>query len=104
MTKQEFIDTVKNLQDQSWGVFETLVDQIDTTEATTSDKISIGSDTFHDIVHRVAQEIETDGFDLISDYDLEMHGNEVTLEGIDYYTARLEESIRTVLEDYFDLK
>ena len=104
MTKQEFIETIKGLQDQSWGVFEQLVDQIDTTEAATGDKISIGSDTLNDIISTVASEIENEGMELVCDYELEMYSNEVTLNSVDFSTRRLEDSIREVLERYFDTK
>ncbi len=104
MTKQEFVQTIKDLQDQSWGIFETLVDQIDTTEATTSDKISIGSDTFKDLVSTIADEIGGDATDMIDDYELEMYSNEVSISDLTLSTRKLEQIIEDVLERYFETK
>lgn len=103
MTKSQFLAQMEVMQAQGFEMFKAIFNELDLTEEK-ADKISIGSDVLEDIVSTIAQEVESDGCDLISDYDLEMHGNEVSLEGIEYSTRRLEETIREVLERYFDTK
>lgn len=103
MTKSQFLAQMEVMQAQGFEMFKVIFNELDLTEEK-ADKISIGSDVLEDIVSTIAQEVESDGCDLISDYDLEMHGNEVSLEGIEYSTRRLEETIREVLERYFDTK
>jgi hypothetical protein len=47
MTKREFIETIKNLQEQSWGVFEMLVNEI---ECEDDGKIKVSEDEYDGLV------------------------------------------------------
>lgn len=45
MTKAQFVQTIKDLQEQSWGIFEYLVDQIE-VDGEKSDKIEITEEDY----------------------------------------------------------
>ncbi len=103
MTKSQFLAQMEVMQAQGFEMFKAIFNELDLTEEK-ADKISIGSELFKEIVEQVAEEIEGEGMDLVCDYDLEMHGNEVSLEGIDFSTRRIEEAVVSVLERYFEVK
>lgn len=54
MTKKEFVETIKSLQDQSWGIFEALVDQIE-LDGEQESKIAISADTYDDMITEFAE-------------------------------------------------
>jgi hypothetical protein len=52
MTKKEFVQTIKDLQEQSWGVFEMLVDKI---EVEKDDRIEVSEDDYDELVESLIE-------------------------------------------------
>lgn len=104
MTKSEFIQTIKSLQDQSWGVFEMLVNEIEAENAAQPTKVVISSELFKDLADSIASEIGGDATGLVDDYELEMYSNEVTISDITLSERKLNHLVAEVLERYFDTK
>lgn len=103
MTKQEFLERMESLQGQGWEVFKAMFNELE-FEKEKSEKISIGSDVFKEIVEQVAEEVGGDAIGLIDDYELEMYSNEVSISDLTLSTRKLESIIEDVLERYFETK
>jgi hypothetical protein len=58
MTKQEFIQTIKSLQDQSWGLFESLVDQIE-VENKKDDRLPLSQEKYDNLVKKLISELNS---------------------------------------------
>ena len=52
MTKKEFIETIKSLQEQSWGVFEMLVNEIEVED---DGKIKVSEDEYEGLVDELLE-------------------------------------------------
>lgn len=103
MTKSQFLAQMEVMQSQGFEMFKAIFNELELTEEK-ADKISIGSELFKELVEQIAEEVDDQGMDLVVDYDLEMSGNEVSLEGIDFSKRRIEEAVNDVLHRYFDIK
>jgi hypothetical protein len=88
MKKEKFLELASELFDQSTNLKE-------------EEKIQIESNFFDEIVDQIGSEINDLGRDLVGDYDLELYGNEVTLESIRVDLALVEKIIKEVMERYF---
>ena len=44
------------------------------------------------------------GVGLIEDYDLEIYSREITLERVDFNLRDIENNVRSVLKEYFEIK
>ena len=88
MKKEEFLALAEQLFDQSNPVAgET--------------KIPLDQNTYAEIVDQISSEIFESGMDLVEDYELEMYSNEVTLERVNFNLRDIENSVRSVLNNYF---
>jgi hypothetical protein len=103
MTKQEFLQRMEVMQGQGFEIFKAMFNELDFSEEKT-EKISIGSDTFKDLVSTIAEEVGGDATDMIDDYELEMYSNEVSISDLTLSTRKLEQIIEDVLERYFETK
>jgi len=88
MKKEKFLELASQLFDQ-------------TTNLKEEEKIQIESNFFDEIVDQVSSEINDMGMEIIEDYDLELSGNEIYLDGCRISISRVEKTIKEVLERYF---
>jgi len=88
MKKEKFLELASQLFDQ-------------TNELEEDEKIPLQKDLMDEIVDQIGSELYEEGFELIEDYDLELNGNEIYLEGCRLNITKLEKRIKEVLERYF---
>lgn len=98
MTKQEFFDTVVELNNQSIPVLKALVDQIDEPQT-----VTISRDTLDTIVYEIVKNLRALGTDLVSSYELSMYNNEVCLDDVEIDESEVEDIIKAVIEDNIDI-
>ncbi len=104
MTKQEFLKTIIKLNNESVNVFTDLVNQIDTTEEREYEQPKISSRVLTDIVHEVYLNLVEEDTNVISDYELSMQYNEVSLDRIDFNESRVKMIVEDVLNSYFKIE
>jgi len=68
----------------------------------TSDSFEITDEMVNEISSNITEELESEGTDLIDDYDLSMNYKEVELESIDFDTSKIKSIIQDALETYID--
>jgi hypothetical protein len=88
MKKDQFLELASQLFDQSTNLKE-------------EEKIPLQKDLMDEIVDQISSEFFDSGTGIIDDYDLEMCGREVELEGVVFSVRNMEKLIREVLERYF---
>ena len=103
MTKQEFLERMEVLQGQGFEVFKAMFNELEFTEEK-SQKISIGSELFKEITEQVAEEIAGDATGLISDYELELYSNEVSIGDLTLNERGVRQIVVEVMERYFEVK
>jgi len=91
MKKDQFLELASQLFDQSTNLKE-------------EEKIPIETNLLDEIVDQISSELIDQGTGIIDDYELEMHSNEVTLEGVDFNIRQVEALIKEILERYFVIK
>ncbi len=104
MTKQEFLKTIIKLNNESVNVFTDLVNQIETTEEREYEQPTISSRVLTDIVHEVYLNLVEEDTNVISDYELSMQYNEVSLDRIDFNESRVKMIVEDVLNSYFKIE
>jgi hypothetical protein len=88
MKKETFLELASQLFDQSTNLKE-------------EEKIPIETNLLDEIVDQISSELIDQGTGIINDYDLEMCGKEITLEGVDFNIRQVEALVKEVLERYF---
>ena len=88
MKKDQFLELASQLFDQSTNLKE-------------EEKIPIETNLLDEIVDQISSELIDQGTGIIDDYDLEMCGKEITLEGVDFNIRQVEALVKEVLERYF---
>jgi hypothetical protein len=88
MKKDQFLELASQLFDQS-------------TDLKEEEKIPLQKDLMDEIVDQISSELIDQGTGIIDDYELEMHSNEVTLEGVDFNIKQVEALVKEILERYF---
>ena len=78
-----------------------IFDLIQTTNLEEDEKIPLQKDLMDEIVDQISSEFFDSGTGIIDDYDLEMCGREVELEGVTFSVRNMEKLIKEVLERYF---
>ena len=104
MTKQEFLKTIIKLNNESVNVFTDLVNQIETTEEREYEQPKISSRVLTDIVHEVYLNLVEEDTNILSDYELGMQYNEVSLDRIDFNESRVKMIVEDVLNSYFKIE
>jgi hypothetical protein len=99
MTKQEFFDTVVELNTQSVEVFKGLVDQIDEPQS-----VTITRDQLDTIVYEIVKNLSALGTDILSSYELSMgYHNQVELDDVQIDESEIEDIIKSVIENELDI-
>ena len=88
-------------KDQFLELASQLFDQVNPVEES---KIVLEKNLFDEIVDQVGSELFEEGLSLVGDYDLELYGNEITLESVRLDIRVMEKIIKEVLERYFETK
>ena len=66
--------------------------------------VEVSQSFFTELADQIASEVHDLGMDIVSDYELELHCNEVTLEGVDLYHSNIEDAVKNVLRRYLEVK
>jgi hypothetical protein len=90
MKKEEFLELASQLFDQ--------------TNLVKEEKIVLEENVMGEIIDQISSELYEESFELIEDYDLELNGNEIYLEGCRLNIRKLDRVIKEVLERYFVTK
>ena len=99
MTKQEFFDTVVELNTQSVEVFKGLVDQIDEPQS-----VTITRDQLDTIVYEIVKNLSAMGTDILRSYELSMgYHNQVELDDLELDESEIEDIIKSVIENELDI-
>ena len=85
-------------KDQFLELASQLFDKVNPVE---ENKIVLEKNLFDEIVDQVGSELFEEGLSLVGDYDLELYGNEITLESVRLDIRVMEKIIKEVLERYF---
>ena len=88
-------------KDQFLELASQLFDQVNPVE---ENKVVLDKNLFDEIVDQVGSELFEEGLSLVGDYDLELYGNEITLESVRLDIRVMEKIIKEVLERYFETK
>ena len=91
MKKEEFLNLASQLFDQANPQVE-------------ENEIVIDKGTLEEVVDQIGSELFEEGLSLVGDYDLELYGNEITLESVRLDIRVMEKIIKEVLERYFETK
>ena len=98
MTKQEFFDTVVEMNNQSMPILKALVDQIDEPQT-----VTISREQLDTIVYEIVKNLRALGTDLVNSYELSMYGNEVQLEDIEIDEDEISSIITSIIETELDI-
>jgi hypothetical protein len=99
MTKQEFFDTVVEMNNQSMPILKSLVDQIDEPQT-----VTISRDTLDTIVYEIVKNLSALGTDLVRSYELSMgYHNQVELDDLELDESEIEDIIKSVIENELDI-
>ena len=90
MKKEEFLALAEQLFDKANPVAE-------------ENKIPLDQNIYAEIVDQISSELIDQGTGIIDDYELEMHSNEVTLEGVEFNIRQVEALVKEILERYFEI-
>ena len=91
MKKEQFLELASQLFDQ-------------TNPVVNENLIPLDKGTWEELVDQIGSEIHDEGMDLIDDYDLELNGNEIYLDGCRINIRVVEKAVSDVLSRYFEMK
>ena len=77
----DVIKLVSELEDNSFALTESMMEEM---------------------VGAIADNIDSEGMDIVNDYDLSMDYREVTMDSIDFDTRALKSAIRSAIGDYIE--
>ncbi len=105
MTKQEliaFLETPATVEFTFMPVSKVieLLNQLEETSSVPS----LSDEDIRDLASAITESLESEGMDLINDYELSMSYREVELDSIDLDTNRIEGEVKKALRDFFVVK
>lgn len=65
---------------------------------------SLSDEDVEDLASAIAESLESEGMDLISDYDLSMSYREVELDGVTLDSNHIEKEVKRAVKDFFTTK
>lgn len=104
MKKQELIDKLMIISNTELTVSISVNDVIKLVSELEDNSFTLDEDVLNDMVNAVADSIDSEGMNLIDDYDMSMSYREVCVESVDYDTRALKSAIRSAIEDYVETK
>jgi len=99
MTKQS---TIELLQKQLPGFYsvEQVIKLINDIED--SETFEFHSDSIRELTSNIVDALDSEGTDLIDDYDLSMNSREVELDSIEFDTSRIRRVVEDALEEFME--
>ena len=99
MTKQETIDLLGKQLPGFYSV-EQVIKMI--TDIEESGSFEISDDMVSTISDDIAEALESEGTDIVDDYELSMSYREVELDSIDLNEGKIKAAVRDAIENYID--
>lgn len=99
MTKQETIELLGKQLPGFYSV-EQVIKMINDIEE--SETFEFHSDSIRELGDNIAEAIESEGYDIIDDYDLTINGREVEIDSISFDTSRISRIVKDALEDFVE--
>ena len=100
MTKQETIDLLGKQLPGFYSVEQVIKLITDIEEE--PETVGFHSDSIRELGDNIAEAIESEGYDLIDDYDLSISGREVEIDSISFDTSRINRIVKDALEDFIE--
>jgi hypothetical protein len=99
MTKQS---TIELLEKQLPGFYsvEQVIKLINDIEE--SETFEFHSDSIKELTNNIADALDSEGTDLIDDYDLSMNSREVELDSVEFDTNRIRRVVEDALEEFME--
>lgn len=102
MTKQNVLNLVN---DSISSIFTKedvirLVEQIESEKTQNVNVFGLTEDQMDDLVLAIAENIDSEGVDLFSDYELDMNYREVELSSVEYRLNDLKQVVADAIENY----
>jgi hypothetical protein len=103
MKKQELIDKLMIISNTELTVSISVNDVIKLVSELEDSSMTLNESVINDMVNAITDNIESEGMDLIDDYDLSMDYREVSLESVDLNTRSIKSAIRSAIDDYIEV-
>ena len=103
MKKQELIDKLMIISNTELTVSISVNDVIKLVSELEDSSMTLNESVINDMVNAITDNIESEGMDLIDDYDLSMDYREVSLESVDFNTRSIKSAIRSAIDDYIEI-
>jgi hypothetical protein len=103
MKKQELIDKLMVISNTELTVSISVNDVIKLVSELEDNLMALNESVINDMVNAITDNIESEGMDLIDDYNLDMDYREVSLESIDFNTRSIKSAIRSAIDDYIEI-
>jgi len=99
MTKQETIELLGKQLPGFYSV-EQVIKMINDIDDSGSFEIS--DDMVNTLSDDIAESLQSEGTDIVDDYELTMNYREVELDSIDFSTSRIKAAVKDAIETYID--
>lgn len=101
MTKQQTIDTLKK-QLPGFYSAEQVIKMISDIEDASTNEFKFSKDQIEQLSSNITDMIESEGTNIIDDYDLSINYKEVELDAVNYDESRLNNIIRDAIEEFIE--
>ena len=102
MTKQQTIELLSQQLPGFYSVEQVIKLISDIEDIGTTNKFELDSDQIKELSRNIAESIENEGSSVIDDYELSMNYKEVQLEAIEFNVSSLNNTIKSVIEDFME--
>ena len=99
MTKQETIELLGKQLPGFYSV-EQVIKMINDIEE--SGSFEITDEMVNTLSDDIAESLQSEGTDIVDDYELSMNYREVELDSIDFSTSRIKSAVKDAIETYID--
>jgi hypothetical protein len=105
MTKQELIAQLEGpaTVEFTFMPVSKVIELLNELEETSSVP-SLSDEDIRDLASAITESLESEGLDLISDYDLSMSYREVELDSVTLDSNQIEKEVKNALKDFFTSK
>ena len=100
MTKQQLLDKLQSSEELVKMAFVPVSEVISWVNQLEAGGIT--SEMIDEIADAIENELNSDGMDLISDYDLSMSYREVELDSIEFDGNKVQRIVKSALENYLE--
>jgi hypothetical protein len=100
MTKQQLLDKLQSSEELIKIAYVPVSEVINWVKELKNN--SITQEMINEISDTLQDEFNSEGMDLVRDYDLTMNYREVELDSVDFDTSRINKIVHNVLEEYLE--